>query len=114
MRSAAIQARLKHPLRANGKGIDSKQCTTLAFATAALLGVLVVLLGAISGGWLITVGIVVFALLISSGYFWIRNCQPTKCGLLRTLVAGVGSGATVLAILTLFEYPHHSLSPSLP
>ena len=83
------------------QGIDPKQCTTLAFMTAALLGLLLIVLGALGGGWQATIGIIVFALLIGVGYFWVKKCQPIECALLRTLVAGAGSGSTVLAVLAL-------------
>jgi hypothetical protein len=66
-----------------------------------LLATLIVVLGALSGSSLAIVGIPIAALLAATGYFWVNRCKPTLCRLLQTLIAGVGTGAAVLAILAL-------------
>jgi len=78
--------------------IKPKQCAALAFTIAALLDLLVIILGVFGCGWSVTV---IVGLLIGVSYFWVNNCQPNQCNLLRTFVTGVGLGATVLAILLL-------------
>ncbi len=74
-------------------------CKRLAFATGALLALSVILLGVLSGGLLVPIAILVLALLIGVSCFWIIYCHPSECRLLRRLIAGVGFGAAVLALL---------------
>jgi uncharacterized membrane protein YfcA len=42
-------------------------------------------------------------------YFWINKCRPKMCQLLRALLAGVGIGAIILALLAVFgmSTPQH-------
>jgi hypothetical protein len=81
--------------------IAKKQCTNLALATVVLLAMLVVVLGALSSGLLALVAIPLVLLLTCVGYFWLNRCQPSICRLQQTVIAGVGTGATILAILAL-------------
>lgn len=74
-------------------------CKRLALTSGALLALSVVLLGVLSGGLLVTIGLLILALLIGVSCFWIIYCHPSECSLLRRLIAGVGSGAAVLALL---------------
>lgn len=81
--------------------VAKKQCAYLALATVGLLAMLIVVLGTLSEGLLAIVGIPLATLLAATGYIWVNKCKPTLCRLLQTLIAGVGTGATVLAILAL-------------
>ena len=81
--------------------IAKKQCANLALAIVVLLAMLVVVLGALSGGLLALVAIPLVLLLTCVGYFWLNRCQPSMCRLQQTVIAGVGTGATILAILAL-------------
>jgi hypothetical protein len=40
-------------------------------------------------------------LLVIVGSFWMRTCRPKACNILKSIIAGVGTGAVVLAILSL-------------
>ena len=63
---------------------------------------LVVGIGALTGGLTAMVGIPVLALLIGTVYLWINKCRPKMCQLLRALLAGSGIGAIILALLAVF------------
>lgn len=90
------------------KDFQAKPCKGLALLTSALLTLLVIALGSLKGGQLVFVGILATAFLVGVGNFWIKKCRPTACSLLRTVIAGVGSGATLLALLFLLgvSTPH--------
>jgi hypothetical protein len=79
----------------------ARRCTALGLATAVLLAMLVVVLGSLTGALLITVGTPVIALLLIVGYYWMKECKPDECRLLRTILVSVGSGAVILVFLLL-------------
>ncbi len=60
-------------------------------------------IGILPGGLSAIIGSPVFALLIGTVYFWKKMCRPKLCQLLRALLAGLGLGAIILAILAVFE-----------
>jgi hypothetical protein len=80
----------------------ARRCNALGLATTVLLAMLVIVFGSFTDGLLITSGTPVIILLLSVGYYWMKNCRPNACRLLRTILVGVGSGAVVLAFLFLF------------
>ena len=83
------------------KGVKTRQCTTLMFITAALLGILVFLNGILFGRLSVIIGIPVLVVLLVVGAFWIRYCRPRECRIIKTIIAGFGSGAIVLAVFIL-------------
>ncbi|MDD5313551.1 MAG: protein-glutamine glutaminase family protein [Dehalococcoidia bacterium] len=80
----------------------AKRCRALALCTGILLALLTIVLGACSGELLNTLAFVLLVLLVIVGAIWLRSCRPKACGILKTIVAGVGTGAVILAILLLF------------
>lgn len=77
-----------------------RTCLALSLATVLLIAVLVVSIGALTGGLIATIGIPISALLTATVYLWINKCRPTKCQLLRALLVGAGIGTLVLPALT--------------
>jgi hypothetical protein len=73
-----------------------------------LITIFLVLAGTLAGGLRAIVDIPVLILLIAVVFFWIRNCRPAKCQLLRTLVSGAGIATVVLAVLATLKVaaPH--------
>lgn len=76
-----------------------RTCLILTLVTILLIAILEVGIGALTGGLMAITGILVFALLIGTVYFWINKCRPKMCQLLRALLAGAGIGAIILALL---------------
>lgn len=79
-----------------------RNCLILMRATVLLIAMLLVGIGAITGGLMTMIGILVFALLIGTVRFWINNCRPTMCQMLRALLAGSGIGTIMLLLLAVF------------
>jgi hypothetical protein len=79
-----------------------RNCLILTLATVLLIAMHIVGIGALTGGFMAIIGILVFALLIGTVYFWINKCRPKMCQLLRALMAGAGIGTIILAILVVF------------
>jgi hypothetical protein len=79
-----------------------RNCLILTRATVVLIAMLLVGIGGITGSVMITIGILVFALLIGTVRFWIKNCRPTMCQMLRALLAGSGIAAIILVFLAVF------------
>lgn len=79
-----------------------RRCLILTVASVLLIAVLVVGIGTLTVGLMAMAGIPVFALLIGAVRFWIYNCRPMMCQMLRALLAGAGIGAIILALLAVF------------
>jgi len=79
-----------------------RKCLFLGFVTFALIAMLVVGIGALTGGLIAVISSPVFALLIGTVYFWKRKCRPRLCQLLRALLAGAGIATIILALLAVF------------
>ena len=77
-------------------------CLILTLATVLLIATLVVSIGALTGGLMPITGIPVFALLVGAVYFRKNKCRPKMCQLYRALLAGLGIGTVILAILAVF------------
>jgi len=103
--------------RVDGLGGDSKKvapsssgqwreayrtCLFFALATAALIAAVVAGSGTQSSSTVVLGGgIPAVALLTGTIRFWRERCRPTACQLLRALLAGLGIGALVLALMAL-------------
>lgn len=81
---------------------EYRKCTGLALVIALLLATIVVRYGMLTGGLLMYIDLPLYALLVSVGYYWIRNCRPQRCSLLRVLMGGSGSGAVILILYAMF------------
>ncbi len=80
------------------QGVQAQRCRTLAIISIVLLAVLIVGLGILSN----LVAVAVMAVFLAAIVFtWVIQCQPKFCSLLRTFMAGAGSGALILAIALL-------------
>jgi hypothetical protein len=79
-----------------------RSCFLLSLITVLLIAVLVVGIGTQTGGVVLLCGIPVVTLLSGMVYLWRKKCRPTKCQLLRTLLAGLGIGLIILVLLALF------------
>jgi hypothetical protein len=79
-----------------------RNCLILTIAAILLIVMLVVDIGALTGGLTAIIGIPVFALLIGTVYLWINKCRPRMCQLLRVLLIGAGIGTVILALLAVF------------
>jgi hypothetical protein len=73
------------------------KCNNLRLLTIVLLIMLIVALGALSGQLPLIVGAVVAALLIATGSYWIKHCNPGKMRILKALLIGSAYGAVILA-----------------
>lgn len=90
-----------------------RNCLVLTLATVLLIAMLVVSIGALTGGLLAMIGVPMFALLIGAAYYWIKNCRPNLCKLLRALLTGVGIGAIILTALIVFGMSSPQLTSAL-
>jgi hypothetical protein len=83
-------------------------CRLLTLTAGMLITIFLILAGTLAGGLRAIVDIPVLILLIAVVFFWIRNCRPAKCQLLRTLVSGAGIATVVLAVLATLKVaaPH--------
>jgi hypothetical protein len=76
-----------------------RNCIIHTLATVLLIAMLVVGIGVLTGGLLAITGIPVFALFVGAVYFWKNKCRPKICQLYRALLAGLGIGTVILALL---------------
>lgn len=74
-------------------------CRSFAIAVAALLAMLVILLGATSSAVQIVLGLLVLALLLLVGHGWVTSCRPGIGRLLATLGLGLLVGVILLLLL---------------
>jgi hypothetical protein len=81
--------------------IRYRRCLVLRIIATVLLAAFVIVSGSLSGQSMIIAGSLAIALLLFVTYYWITNCKPGICSLLKTVLFGVGSGAVVLALLLL-------------
>jgi hypothetical protein len=95
------------------EGASASRCSRLAIAAGGLVGLVVVLLGLNGSGVPPAVPLVVLALALAMAYLWVRQCSPSLCRGLWTLVTGIGSGAGVLGILALLGLASAPLIPVL-
>lgn len=79
-----------------------RRCLLLTLAAVLLIAMLMVGIGVLPGGLAAITATPLFALLIGVAYLWTKRCRPTICQKLRTLLAGTGLGAIILALLVLF------------
>ena len=79
-----------------------RNCLILTIAAILFIVMLLVDIGALTGGLTAIIGIPVFTLLIGTVYLWINKCRPRMCQLLRVLLVGAGIGAVILALLAVF------------
>ncbi|MBN3036145.1 MAG: hypothetical protein JW861_11210 [Bacteroidales bacterium] len=79
-----------------------RNCLILSWITVLLIAVLCVGTGTQAGSTVVIGGIPVVVLLAIAIYFWRKRCRPTMCQLLRTVMAGTGIGAVILAIIAIF------------
>lgn len=89
------------PTRVVDPDVENRRCTGLALATALLLAMFLVRVGTMTGGIQMYPDLPVYVLLVSVSYYWISNCRPSECRLLRTFILGFGLGALILALLAL-------------
>lgn len=80
-----------------------RNCLILTLATVLLIAMLVVGIGALTGGLMAMTDVPIFVLLIGAAYFWVNKCRPKMCQLLRALIAGAGIGTIILALLAVFR-----------
>lgn len=78
---------------------SSVTCRSFAIAVAALLAMLVILLGAAASAVQIVLGLLVVALLLVVGHAWVTTCRPSLWRLLATLGLGLLAGAIILLLL---------------
>lgn len=78
-----------------------RTCLLFMLVTVLLIAVLLVGSGTQAGGVVLLVGIPVVALLAGTVYLWKKNCRPTTCQLLRTVLAGSGVAALILILIAL-------------
>jgi multisubunit Na+/H+ antiporter MnhB subunit len=77
------------------------RCRLLRFLAIVLLVILIIVSGTLTGGIGVAVIAAVSALLLGTGYYWIRNCKPSICRVLLSILVGLGIGSLALAILWL-------------
>jgi hypothetical protein len=88
-------------------------CLFLALVAILLIIAVVVCLGVIPGGLAASVAAIILVLLMVTIYYWRRKCRPKVCQILQALLAGVGIGAIVLAVLALAGVSTPLLIPTL-
>jgi hypothetical protein len=74
-------------------------CRILEFGTAALLAMLIAILGITTGTTQLVLGVFALAILLGIAYAWIRHCRPTGMRIVRTLALGIVVGFIVLMLL---------------
>ena len=79
-----------------------RKCMSLRIIVAILLAALVIASGSLSGSLLTTVVPIIAIIFISVLYYWLKQCKPGTCSLLKTFLFGVGAGAIGLLLLLLF------------
>jgi hypothetical protein len=89
------------------------RCKTWGRLVAALLAVLLASLGSLTGAALAVVPPLLALFLVVMAVAWCKKCRPKTSGWLRTLLAGIGLGAALLAILTLVGITAPQLIPVL-
>ncbi|HEX7904668.1 MAG TPA: protein-glutamine glutaminase family protein [Chitinophagaceae bacterium] len=77
------------------------RCRSLSFFVILLIAVLIILSGALSGSSLPIAVIIALALLIFVLNYWMKQCKPGICSILKAILFGAGTGTVVLAILLL-------------
>jgi len=89
------------------------RCNAWSRLLAAVLGVLLASLGSLTGAALATVPPLLAVFLAAIAVAWLTKCHPKSSRWLRTLLAGIGLGAAILAILTLVGITAPQLIPVL-
>jgi peptidoglycan/LPS O-acetylase OafA/YrhL len=79
-----------------------RRCLLLNLAAVLLIAMLIVGIGVLPGGLAAITATPLFALLIGAVYLWTKRCRPKICQKIRTLLAGTGLGAIILALFVLF------------
>lgn len=90
-----------------------RRCTTLRWAAALLVALLVVGTGVLSGGLIAAADLPVAILLALATYYWLRSCRPSWCKRLRVLLTGLAIGTIALAILAVIGMTSAQLIPTL-
>jgi hypothetical protein len=88
------------------------RCKSWGRFVAALLGVLLASFGSLTGAALAVV-LPLVAVFLVVAVAWFKKCHPKSSGWLRTLLAGIGLGAALLAILALVGITAPQLMPVL-
>jgi hypothetical protein len=89
------------------------RCRRRGWLVAAFLGPFLASLGALTGAALATAAPVLGLFLILMTVFWIKKCHPRRSRWLSALIAGLGLGAALLAILALLGVGAPQLVPFL-
>jgi hypothetical protein len=89
------------------------RCKTWGRLVAILLGVLLALLGSLTGAALAVVPPLLALLLGMIAVAWFKKCHPASSAWLRIFLTGAGLGAAILAILTLVGITAPQLIPVL-
>jgi len=74
----------------------------LRIIVAILLAALVIASGSLSGSSLTISVPIISIVFVSVLYYWLKQCKPGTCSLLKTFLFGVGAGAIGLLLLLLF------------
>ena len=78
-----------------------RRCNLLCIASSLLLALSLLISGLLSGQLALLSGSVATALFLGVIYFWIKNCKPCICQLLKAIMFGAGASAIVLVIILL-------------
>lgn len=76
------------------------KCLLFMLVTILLIAIFLVGIGTQAGGVVVLGGIPVVALLAGTISLWWKNCRPTMCKMLRTVLAGSGIAALILTLIT--------------
>jgi hypothetical protein len=78
-----------------------RRCFLLGLLSSLFTGALIIDIGTLSGSLSAIIGVPLAALMLLIYRLWQKLCRPTRCQVLKALLAGTGIGALALAVLTI-------------
>lgn len=84
-----------------GSGRPERKCCYAQWLFAAILVLLIVLLGLLPLNRLGLLAALCFVLVVGVAWYWSARCKPTACNFINVLLFGLGVGGAVLGIIAL-------------